>query len=100
MAVQGKERHNKPVLHALDDAPCALSATRPLLLCRKLLHLTKKCLFMLAKLLVTDGHIRLLDLYLQKVPPEAVENDVFYVRPLDNIPSDPTAPWHTSVPVS
>ena len=44
-------------------------------------------------------HVRLLDLYLQKLPSEAIEKDVFYVRPLDKIPSDPSSPWYTSVPV-
>ena len=45
-------------------------------------------------------HVRLLDLYLQKLPPEAIERDIFYIRPLDKIPlNDPTAPWYTSVPV-
>ena len=45
-------------------------------------------------------HVRLLDLYLQKLPSEAIEKDVFYVRPLDKIPSDPLSPWYTSVPIS
>ena len=44
-------------------------------------------------------HVRLLDLYLQNLPPEAIEKDIFYVRPLDKIPSDPSAPWYTSVPI-
>ena len=33
--------------------------------------------------------IYLLDLYLSKLPNEAFEQDVFYVRPLQNIPPDP-----------
>ena len=28
-----------------------------------------------------------------------IEKDIFYVRPLDKIPSDPSAPWYTSVPI-
>ena len=45
-------------------------------------------------------HVRLLDLYLQKLPPEAIEKDIlFYVRSLEKILSDPTAPWYTAVPI-
>ena len=44
-------------------------------------------------------HVKLLDLYIQRLPPDAVEKDMFYVRSLDKIPSNPTASWYTSVPV-
>ena len=44
-------------------------------------------------------HVRLLDLYLQKLPSEAIEKDIFYVRPLKKIPSDPSSPWYTSAPI-
>ena len=43
--------------------------------------------------------VYLLDLYLSKLPNEAFEQDVFYLRPLENIPSDPAKPWYSSVPV-
>ena len=33
--------------------------------------------------------VYLLDLYLSKLPNEAFEQDIFYLRPLENIPSDP-----------
>ena len=41
-------------------------------------------------------HVRLLNLYLQKLPPEAIEKDEFYVRPLDKVPY---SPWYTSIPI-
>ena len=44
-------------------------------------------------------HVRLLDFYLQKLPPEAIEKDILYVWPLDKTHSDPSAPWYTSVPI-
>ena len=43
--------------------------------------------------------VYLLDLYLSKLPTEAFEQDIFYLRPLENIPSDPEKPWYSSVPV-
>ena len=43
--------------------------------------------------------VYLLDLYLSKLPNEAFEQDVFYVRPLQNIPPDPAKPWYAAVPV-
>ena len=41
----------------------------------------------------------LLDLYISKLPPKAVENDIFYVRPLDDVPDNPSAPWYSVTPV-
>ena len=43
-------------------------------------------------------HCYLLDLYLSKIPNEAKEKDVFYVRPLAHV-KNPSLPWYTSVPV-
>ena len=43
--------------------------------------------------------VYLLDLYLSKLPNKAFEQDVFYLSPLENIPSDPAKPWYSSVPV-
>ena len=43
--------------------------------------------------------VYLLDLYLSKLPQEAFTQDVFYLRPLEKMPSDPNYPWYTNVPV-
>ena len=43
--------------------------------------------------------VYLLDLYISKLLPKAVENDIFYVRPLDEVPEDPSAPWCSVTPV-
>ena len=43
-------------------------------------------------------HVYLLDLYLSKLPREAVESDIFYVRPLQDAPFDQTS-WYTAAPV-
>ena len=43
--------------------------------------------------------VYLLDLYLSKLPQEAFTQDVFYLRPLEKMPSDPNHPWYTNVPV-
>ena len=42
-------------------------------------------------------HVHVLDLYLQKLPPEAFDNDVFYLQPLGAF-KDPTKPWFTTNP--
>ena len=44
-------------------------------------------------------HVFLLDLYLRKLPQEAIQKDVFYVRPLQEVPADLSVPWYTTVPV-
>ena len=36
--------------------------------------------------------VKLLDKYLEKLPPGA---QYIYMRPLDKIPTDPTKPWYT-----
>ena len=41
-------------------------------------------------------HVHLLDRYISKLPLDAVENDIFYCRPLPSIPSDPTKPWYSA----
>ena len=43
--------------------------------------------------------VHIIDLYISKLPPKAVENDVFYVRPLENVTSEPFAPWYSAIPV-
>ena len=44
-------------------------------------------------------HVHLLDKYISKLPPEAREKDIFYLKPRANVPQDPMAPWYLSVPV-
>ena len=44
-------------------------------------------------------HVKILDLYLQKLPPEAKEKDIFYLKPLPVTPSDPSHPWFSSTPI-
>ena len=43
--------------------------------------------------------VHIIDLYISKLPPKAVENDIFYVHPLENVPSEPSAPWYSAIPV-
>ena len=43
--------------------------------------------------------VYLLDLYISKLPSKAVENDIFYARPLESAPIDPSAPWFAATPV-
>lgn len=38
-------------------------------------------------------HVQPLDLYINKLPPVAKDKDIFYWRPLDDIPKDSAAPW-------
>ena len=40
-----------------------------------------------------------MDFYLSKLPKEAYRHDLFYVRPLESTPTDPTNPWYSSQPV-
>ena len=40
-------------------------------------------------------HVHILDTYLLKLPKDAVEKDIFHLRPLSN----PTAPWFQNVPI-
>jgi len=44
-------------------------------------------------------HVKILDKYFQVLPAEAKKNDVFYLKPLVNVPSSPNAPWFSNVPV-
>ena len=43
--------------------------------------------------------VYILDKYIGKLPPKAVVNDVLYVRPLDKVSPDPSAPWYSATPV-
>ena len=44
-------------------------------------------------------HVKILDLNLQKLPTDAKEKDVVYLKPLPSVPTDPSKPWFTSTPV-
>lgn len=44
-------------------------------------------------------HVRILDKYLQALPSDAIKNDVFYLQPLAQVPSNPCAPWFKNIPV-
>jgi len=44
-------------------------------------------------------HVKILDIYLSKLPTKAKENDVFYLTPLPKRPLDGTKPWYTITPV-
>ena len=66
----------------------------------KQIHLTKKVVPVYA--CPEEGEkcpVFILDKYMGKLPLLAVSKELFYVRPLQNIPSDPTAPWYSAVPV-
>ena len=44
-------------------------------------------------------HVKILDKYLQKLPANAKKNDVFYLKPLTQMPSNPDAPWFSNIPM-
>ena len=44
-------------------------------------------------------HVQILDLYFSKLLKKAFEEDNFYVRPLERVPTDEGTPWFISVPV-
>ena len=44
-------------------------------------------------------HVHILDTYFSKLPRDATEQDVFYLRPLSAVPKDPTQPWFQSTPI-
>jgi len=41
--------------------------------------------------------MKILDKCLQVLPAEAVDKDVFYLKPLASVPSNPDAPWFSSI---
>ena len=43
--------------------------------------------------------VNVLDKYISKLLPHALEHDLFYLRPLQVVPADPMAPWYAAVPV-
>ena len=40
-----------------------------------------------------------LDLYISKLPKAAVENDLFYCKPMSNTPLNESSPWYFNIPV-
>ena len=44
-------------------------------------------------------HVKILDKYFKSLPPKAAENDIFYLQPLSNTPTDPYVAWFKNVPV-
>ena len=44
-------------------------------------------------------HVKLLDIYIEKLPPQAKQKDFFYFTPLKKKPLNPGHPWFSSVPV-
>ena len=44
-------------------------------------------------------HVFILDKYLSKLPANAADNDIFYLRPAVTTPVDVQTPWYTSVPI-
>ena len=44
-------------------------------------------------------HVKLLDLYVSKLPKEAKQKGSFYFTPLQTTPTDPLKPWFTCVPI-
>lgn len=66
----------------------------------KKLHVTSKVVPIFASAEAGERcPVQILDLYYSKLPPQAIESDIFFVRPLDNIPTDRTKPWYTGTPV-
>ena len=43
--------------------------------------------------------VTILDKYFAKLPPQAFEKYIFYVRPLQQVPTDPNHPWYSGVPI-
>ena len=43
-------------------------------------------------------HVHVLDLYLQRIPPDAFDHDVFYLQPVGTF-KDPAKPWFTTNPL-
>ena len=59
------------------------------------MRLEHKSVTIVANPLVGDWcHVFLLDTYIGKLPQCAIEKDVFYCKPLSNVPTDITSPWY------
>ena len=44
-------------------------------------------------------HVKVLDKYLSKLPPNARDKDIFYFRPVASAPTDDTSPWYVSMAI-
>ena len=67
------------------------------------LHIQKKVVPVICTCTTTTKskcHVHILDLYISKLPSTILESkSLFYLRPLQNVPSDQAAPWYTTTPV-
>lgn len=43
--------------------------------------------------------VHILDLYLNRLPQAVIEDDVFFVKPLENVTNESTKPWYSRTPV-
>ena len=43
--------------------------------------------------------VKILDVYISKLPSRAREEDIFYLQPLPAVPPDPQCPWFRNQPV-
>lgn len=48
---------------------------------------------------INKCHVLLLDKYFSKLPEEAKRKDVFYLKPKQETPKNPTSTWFTAVPI-
>ena len=44
-------------------------------------------------------HVKILDMYLSKLPTDAAAKDNFYLQPLPNVPKKSNAPWFSIAPI-
>ena len=64
------------------------------------LHLDHKCVPIYENQAVPERcHVRILDVYIKKLPPEAKARDIFYARPLPSTPTAPDKPWFAASPI-
>ena len=63
-------------------------------------RLDHKCVTIVANPNAGDHcHVFILDKYIQKLPKDAVEKDLFYCKPLLATPNDEKSPWYYAVPI-
>ena len=43
--------------------------------------------------------VLIFDKYFSKLPPQAIENDIVFVRPLEIIQNHPATPWYSGIPI-
>ena len=67
---------------------------------RQQLNLDNKCITQYAcPQLGERCHVYLLKLYVSKLPEKAFERDVFYMKPVANLPVSPSDPWYCNSPL-